>query len=120
MKNLKKIDWKSVFTLSILMTFFTFIFMLIENKISILQMILIFISCPIIALVLILTSNDNKVKPKPFHSVDYYISLTEFSKTDIVFYNEQLHQFTEDELDDYNIWLLNNYNGFNIKKNKKN
>lgn len=53
---------------------------------------------------------------KPVHSVDYYISLTKFSQTDIVFYNEQLHQFTEDELDDYNIWLLKNYKNYNVKK----
>ncbi len=116
MGKLKKIDWKGVFTLSFLITFFTFIFMIIENKVSIFQLILMFVSCPIIALALIITSDDNKVKPKPFHSVAYYISLTEFSKTDIVFYNEQLHQFTEDELDDYNIWLLNNDKRYNVKK----
>ena len=116
MEKLKKIDWKSVFTLSILITFFTFIFIIIENRVSIFQLILMFISCPLIALALTLINNDNKLKPKPFHSVDYYISLTEFSKTDIVFYNEQLHQFTEDELEEYNIWLLNNDKRYNVKK----
>lgn len=115
MEKFKKIDWKYVIIASILITFFTFIDMILENKISFFQLTLAFVSVPVIVIILAFSDNEKK-QPKPRHNNNYYISLTEFLKKDLVFYNEQLHQFTEDELDDYNIWLLKNYKNYNVKK----
>lgn len=137
MEKFKKIDWKYVIIASILITFFTFIDMILENKISFFQLTLAFVSVPVIVIILAFSDNENqqpkprynllesmllpfsdneKQQLKPRHNNNYYISLTEFLKKDLVFYNEQLHQFTEDELDDYNIWLLKNYKNYNVKK----
>lgn len=119
MEKFKKIEWKYVIIASILITFFTFIDMILENKISFFQLTLAFVSVPVIVIILAFSDNE-KQQPKPRHNNNYYISLTEFLKKDLVFYNEQLHQFTEDELDDYNIWLLKNYKNYNVKKLQSN
>jgi len=121
MEKFKKIDWKYVIIASIVMLIFTIYYIWITNQYStFLQMFILclssFMFTPVLIIILAFTtSNEEKVRPQ-VHSTNYYITLTKFSKTDIVFYNEQLHQFTEDELDDYNIWLLKNYKNYNVKK----
>lgn len=38
----------------------------------------------------------------------FFKSLYKFKETDVIFYNEQLHDLNKDDLEEFNCWIFNN------------
>ena len=112
--GLKRIKWKNVFSLSLSVTITMGFYMFFTNQFSWLWTLISIVVFP--ALVIIISFCNPKVKKSngclngktedEKHS--YFESLYTFIEDDLIFYNEQLTDLLEDELEQFNMWIFNN------------
>lgn len=112
--NFKQVDWKYIFISAIAMIIFILIYTLITNQFSYYTLILSASIFPFIGLLISFSNIDSKQNKGCLNGktkeevIQFFVTLYNFIEKDLIFYNEQLTDLSEDELEQFNMWVFDN------------